>query len=593
MRVSDYIIERIKKEGCAKVFLVTGRGALFLTDAVAKADDIEGVAMHHEQAAAFAAVAYADCTENLGACLVSTGCASTNAVTGVLSAWQDGISCVFISGQNILKETTRYTGAPIRTFGQQEADIVEIVKPITKYAVMLEDPNDIVFHLEKAICLARTGRKGPVWLDIPLDLQSAQIEPDELATFCPSAQPESASLPGKVRHLIQCLNEAKRPAILIGSGIRASRAQGALRRFIDETRIPVSYASSAPDVYGTCNEMSMGSIGIMGCSRSGSFSVQNSDVLLVLGNRLSPMTTGSDYSKFARHAKVFVVDIDKLEHSKETIRIDSLIEADVGDVLGMLINTDVKPAPRAWVEKCLRWKAELPKYPASIGAEAKVDLHYLSEIMSDVLPEYSVVVTDSGLIELILPNTLSFRQGMRVIHPASQGAMGFALPAAVGAYYASGQRVCAVIGDGSIMMNLQELETIRYNKLPITVIVISNNVYSIIRRRQKDLFRRRTIGTDPANGVSVPNFGKIADAFGFDHMRITSNRGLELGLKAALACDGPIIVEISGLEEQGYISIDHCRTVAGTYVLRPIEDQSPFLERNQFCKEMLIEPIDQ
>ena len=513
IRIADYIINQLFENGVKNIFMVTGRGALFLTDAVAAHKGFKCVSVHHEQAAAYAAVAYADYVGKLGACLVSTGCAGTNALTGALNAWQDGIPCVFISGQNKLDETSHFTGIPLRTFGQQEADIIPIVDSITKYAVMITNPNEIVYEMEKALHLAQTGRKGPVWIDVPLDIQNKRIDPDELEHYTPNTEQDFEPSDEDMEYVINALCNAKRPAILIGSGVRLASAVKEFEQFIEKTSIPVTFTNTAPDTYGSDNLLSIGSVGMMGCSRAGNFTVQNSDLLLVLGSRLSTMTTGEEGNKFAREAKVIVVDIDRVEHSKEGIAIDRLIIADVKIFLNVLMGNNIKKVSNEWRNKCLHWKKVFPKCENQYKVDKEVDLYHLAESFSEALPNNSIFLSDSGLVELILPTNINFKSDQRCIHPASQGSMGFALPGLVGAYYASGHPIVAVIGDGSIMMNLQELETIRYNNIPAKIFIINNNVYAVIRKRQVDLFRSRTIGVDPSDGISCPNFKKVADAF--------------------------------------------------------------------------------
>jgi acetolactate synthase I/II/III large subunit len=594
MRLADYVMARLHQHGVRQIFMVTGRGALFLTDAVAKHPEIEGVSVHHEQSAAFAAVAYADRTEQLGACLVSTGCASTNAITGVLSAWQDGIPMVVISGQNTLKETTRFTGLPIRTYGQQEADVVTLVGPITKYATMVTRAEDIVQVMDTALKLATEGRKGPVWIDIPLDLQSALVDvPEPLPPHTPEP-PQAADVSEGVALIARLLREAKRPVLLLGRGVRSADACDELRAFVDKTRVPVTFAASAVDVYGAAEPLSVGSVGAMGCSRAGNFAVQNADLVLVLGSRLSSLTTGTEFCKFARAAKVVVVDLDPVEHKKESVRIDHLVVGHLKPVLAGLVERAEQRTDPAWIDKCAHWKALFGRVEPAFASNDRVDLYQLAAGLSELLPDPCTLVTDSGLIEVILPTNMRFRAGQRCVHPVSQGAMGFALPAAIGAYYARREPVLAVIGDGSIMMNLQELETIRYRKLPIKVIVINNDVYSIIRRRQAELFRKRTIGTDPQNGVSAPEFARVADCFGFQYSRIEGVSGLAGGLKQLFAAEGPALCEIMGRTDQSYIELSQARSaVDRRMVRRPLEDQAPFLDRATFTAEMVIEPIDQ
>lgn len=595
MRVADYIMQRLAGAGVNKVFQVTGRGALFLSDALAKSESLQAVSLHHEQSCAFAAIAYAEQTGGIGACLVSTGCASTNAMTGVLSAWQDGVPCIVVSGQNILKETTRHTKIPLRTYGQQEADIVALVAPITKFARMITRPEEIVEAMDLALNAALTGRKGPVWIDVPLDLQSSQIDPAVIPSLDLSRESTIArATEAEIDQVIQSLEAARRPVVLIGRGVRSAGAEDKLREFIEGWQLPLTYAASAPDSYGSAAPLSIGSVGAMGCSRAGNFAIQNADFVLVLGSRLTPLTTGPDFCKFARDAKVKVVDIDPVEHSKESIAIDQFIESDLAYFLEQINLRKARPSDPRWLERCGHWKQLFGELDPDFQSKDLVDLYQLADRLSVLLPTPSTLVTDSGLVEVILPSNMRFSEGMNCIHPASQGAMGFALPAAIGAQHAKQHMVVAVIGDGSIMMNLQELESIRYQQLPLKIIVINNNVYSIIRRRQRDLFRTRTIGTDPQNGVSCPEFSKVAECFGLHYIRINSVSELDSGLSAMLATEGAVLCEVMGRADQGYIEVGHARSaVDKRFLRRPLEDQQPFLPRDLFLREMVIEPIDQ
>jgi acetolactate synthase-1/2/3 large subunit len=593
MRVADYIVNTIYNRGTDTIFSVSGRGALFLTDAVAKHKEIKNVAVHHEQAAAFAAVAYAQYSGKVGACLVSTGCASTNALTGVLSAWQDNIPCIFISGQNVLNETSNYTGLKIRTYGQQEADIIPIVSTITKYSAMLHKGSDIIAEIEKAYYYAMEGRPGPVWLDIPLDLQSANVEiPSEremgqLVYTSPQIDRD------EILTVVSKLKSSKRPVVLIGSGVRTANAVGDLKEFIEKSRIPLVYSNSAPDTYGSKNELSIGSIGSMGASRCGNFTIQNADLVLVLGNRLSAYSTGVDYCDFARDAQTIVVDIDPIEHKKKSIRIDQFVRADLKNFLKLLNESPFHANTTEWVSTCLHWKKTFSEIEPQFTNSEKIDLYEFTKALSNTLPDRCSIVTDSGFIEVILPTNFSFGNGQRSIHPISQGAMGFALPGSIGSHYASKEPVFVIVGDGSIMMNLQELQTISHNKIPVKIIVINNNVYGIIRRRQVELFRGRTIGTDPDNGVSCPDFEKVTTAFGFKYQLINCKEGLEDALTQLVSTAGPVICEVMCREDQSYIEVGTVRDLNRKMVRRPLEDQMPFLDREKFLAEMIIEPIKQ
>jgi acetolactate synthase I/II/III large subunit len=592
IRVADYIIERLYVEGAKHIFMVTGRGILFLSDAVARHNGIRGICVHHEQAGAFAATAYAQCTENIGACLVSSGCAGTNAITGLLNAWQDAIPCVFVSGQNKLKETSRYSGIPLRTYGQQEADIIGIVEPLTKHATMITDPKHIVFEMDKALYLAKTGRKGPVWIDVPLDIQNMRINPEELEHFVPAD--DSIFMPSTedIEYVIKAFQSAERPVLMLGSGVRSAGAIPELEKLVDKYSIPVTYASSATDAYGTSNQLSVGTVGSLGGTRAGNFAVQNSDLLLVLGCRLSPLTTGPDYDNFARASKVIVVDIDKVEHSKNTVRIDRLIISDVKQFLDILTKINIRKASTEWQNTCFHWKQVFPKCEDIYKLTDKVDLYYLAECLSETLSHDVVLISDSGLEELIIPSTVSFRKGQRCIHPVSQGSMGYALPGAVGAYFASGRPTVAVIGDGSIMMNLQELQTIRYHNLPIKIIVVNNNVYSVIRNRQADLFRTRTIGTDPSNGVGCPSFQKVSESFEIPYVRIDNSADLKSILTSVINTDGPVLCEVMAVEDQDYLRSSYAHNSKKRIVQRPLEDQAPFMARELLLSEMIIETLD-
>mgnify|MGYP001346353708 CR=1 FL=1 len=598
MRVCDYIISRLEMENVQNIFQVTGRGALFLNDAVAKSSSVEAVAMHHEQACAYAAIASAEQTNNIGVCLVSTGCAATNTITGVLCAWQDGIPLVVISGQNFLRETTRHTGVGVRTYGQQEADIIELVKPITKYAQMLEKASDITKIMEEAILIAKSGRKGPVFIDIPLDLQSAliDVEEDLLVLKDDSSKEYNDNILCKHIDKVKiALNKAKRPVILIGKGIANSNTSSQLREFSERHCIPVTFAASAPDTYGLKNKNSIGSVGAMGCSRAGNLAVQNSDLVLVLGSRLTALTTGPEFCKFAREAKKIVVDIDPNEHSKDGIEIDLFIEADLNSWMKNALDLDIESNYQSWLQKCLHWKKIFSGVEESFKSDGVIDLYDLADTLGKITPNNSTILTDSGLNEVIIPSNMPFSDEVNCIHSASQGAMGFALPASIGAQVSAPDRlVIPIIGDGSIMMNLQELETIRGNNLPIKLLVINNNVYSIIRRRQKDLFRTRTIGTDPSNGVTVPDFSEIADCFGFQYVKIENIDELEQKLSKVFKDTSSVLCEIYSRDDQSYIELGHAKSSENKrFVRRPLEDQAPFIDRELLKEEMIIDLIDQ
>ncbi|EGA70927.1 thiamine pyrophosphate protein TPP binding domain-containing protein [Vibrio sinaloensis DSM 21326] len=593
MRVADYIFEKLSSIGVKTPFVVTGRGALFLNDAIAKRTDMDPCFVHHEQSASFAAIAVSETTDTIGCAVVSTGCASTNTITGVLSGWQDGLPAIFVSGQNTLAETTRYTGKKLRTYGQQEADIVELVKPITKYAVMITDPQTIRYELEKALHLANEGRKGPVWIDVPLDIQNMRVDPDQMVGFSPMHKSQR-DLSVEIEQVAKDISAARRPVVLIGSGIKHSKTEEALADFVEKYQIPLVYTASGADAYGSKNDLSIGSFGSMGCSRAGAFAVQNSDYLLVLGSRLTSMTTGVDYCKFARNSKVVVVDIDPEEHNKDGVKIDQLVHADLKRFWESIASFDINTTDKEWVDKCVHWKQIFKStHKISSSDNSAVDLYDLADSLSVSMASNAVFVCDSGFADVILPTNIDFSNSQTCVHPVSQGAMGFALPAALGIEKCSGRPTIVVVGDGSIMMNLQELQSISDQKANIKIFVVNNNAYAIIRRRQKELFRRRTIGTDDTNGVNCPDFSKIADCFNFTYCRIDNSDNLTDKVSRVLEQSGPVLCEVMGLEDQQYVEVAYAKTASKKYVRRPLEDQWPFLDRETFLEEMIIETIDQ
>lgn len=599
-RVADVIMSELAEFGCKTVFQVTGRGSLYLSDALAKEGRLQSVSMHHEQSCGYAAVADALVSDRPGVCLVSTGCGATNTVSAVLTAWQDEVPVLFLSGQHYLRQTTRYTTSRIRTFGQQETDIVSIVKPITKLAHMLTDAREAKGLLAAAVRTATSGRPGPVWIDIPLDLQSASfVESSSSADANQFANSAAAKneLQKSLAQLLDWLNQSTRPIFLIGRGMQTSRARAALARLVSRSGLPVVYSSSAVDVLGSGQyPESIGSVGAMGCSRAGAFALQNADLVVALGTRLLPHTIGPDFTQFARAARVVVIDVDDSYISRDGVSVTRFIPSTpeaVVETLAALPDTalpDLRTS--SWRAKCLAWKALSFSSSNSKASQEGIDLHELASSLSRVLPSPAVLVTDSGFPEVILPTNIAFRDGVKAVHPVSQGAMGFALPAAIGAFFSTHAPIVVVTGDGSIMMNLQELETIRYHGIPIKLIVIANGMYGIIRRRQAELFRKRQIGTDKTNGVGEPNFATIAAAFDLKFSTVDEAGSLDEQLQDILSDPYPHLVLVPGNPDQEYVEMRLAREEGSRRMrLRPLEDQYPFLSRDEFRSNMVIDSI--
>lgn len=591
LRVADYIMAKIEQEKVGHVFYVPGGQCVYLTDALRRNDNLKGIAVHHEQSAAMAALSYSLYSGNLGACLVTTGCAGTNTMTGLLHAWQDSIPCVFVSGQQNVDQTIISSGLPLRQVGVQEANIVELVTPITKYAHMLDRVEDVCYHVEKAIYMAKEGRQGPVWLDVPLNIQNAMIDEEQLKHFVPEPATLQESSSEDLAYVKSCLQEAKRPVVLAGQGIRSAKAGALLNELALKYRIPIVFTRFSVDLMDWRNEMNFGVVGAAGANREANFIIQNSDLVLSIGCRLSIDTTGPQRGDFAREAKILVVDIDAIEHAKQGVKIDRFILSDAGMFMKQLLETELEHTQEDWIEKCKHWKA-LFKQDYQGEEDKLINLKYFIRKLSDKFPENTVVVSDAGTTGCATPANCYFKASDRSIHPFAQGEMGFALPGAVGvACLCEGMSV-VITGDGSFMMNLQELQTVVRNQFNIKIVIINNNGYSGVRHGQKAHFRGKTIGTDPSNGLDFPDYGKIAAAFGLPYVKIDNVADIDKGIDEVLNVEGPCMCEVFCDPDQ--FDLHNALVMYGKrkFGFRPIEDQSPFLDRNVFFEEMIVEPME-
>ena len=588
-RVCDLIATCIADTGISNVFMVSGGGLLYLTDGLYKCDRLTAICCHHEQAAAMAAVGYAKYS-GFGCAYVTTGCGGTNALTGVLNAWQDNTPCIFISGQCKRKETIRYRKLNIRQLGVQEADIVTIVQSITKYAVMLDNEQDVLYEIEKAIYLAKEGRPGPVWVDIPMDIQSAWVETDDLRHYIP---PHKESHYVDLSQLESDLVASKRPVILAGGGIRSSNTTRQLKAFAERYNIPVVCSRMGTDVLETTHPLNIGRIGNKGV-RSANFTVQNADFLLVLGSRLSVSSTGQEYEFFARGAKVAVVDIDEEEHKKGTVHIEQFYCMDLRQFFEEVQNFRVCDFSN-WAAVCLEWKNRYPVCLPEYYTSEQVNLYVFIEELSKQLKDDSVVVTDAGSTTTVPPQGIKTTTSkQRYIASGGQGEMGFALPAAVGVSLARNcEEVLAIVGDGSLQMNIQELQTVKYYNIPIKLFVWNNNGYLSIRASQGRMFDGRLIGTDQRNGVSFPNLEKISDAYGLKYYRITNTKMLVDGISEVLKYNGPVVCEVMCIPDQPIQpSVSSKQLADGTLVSSPIEDMAPFLPREELKQNMFIPLVE-
>lgn len=591
-RVCDFIANFMYETGIKDVFTVSGGGLLFLTDGLKCNEKINVICCHHEQAVAMSAVGYAK-LNSIGCAYVTTGCGGTNAITGLLNAWQDSTPCIFISGQCKRKETVFNSKLNLRQIGVQEADIIPIVSNLTKYAVMVNDPLEIKYHLEKALYMAKEGRPGPVWLDIPMDVQSAIIETDELKGFETN---EGGFIKVSNKDLEEVQKEfrnAKRPVILAGHGIRLASAIKEFENFISKHNIPFVFSRLGLDVMPTENHLCIGAIGNKG-SRAGNFCIQNADFILVLGSRLSVSTTGQEYSLFAREAKVFVVDIDEIEHSKNTVKIDKFIHSDVKDFFNKFdLDKDINF--KEWADKCFEWKSKFTMCPKEYyDSKDGINLYVFVEELSKQLKEDSVVVTDAGSAVYVVAQGIKTKyKTQRYVTSGGQAEMGFSLPAAIGCAVAKKGETIAITGDGSLQMNIQELQTLVYNKLPVKLFIWNNDGYLSIRASQNNLFDKRTIGTDNTNGVSFPNLEKISYAYGIKYLKIDNVDNLPDKIKEALSYNEPVICEVMCIRDQPVVTVKSIKLPDGRMASKPLEDMYPFMDRKEFYSNMIVKPINE
>ncbi|MEK7618162.1 MAG: thiamine pyrophosphate-binding protein [Patescibacteria group bacterium] len=595
MRVADYIAQFIEQLGVKHVFMVTGGGMMFLSDGVAANKNLSPVFTHHEQAASMAAFAYSKYTQNWGAAFFTTGCGSTNAITGLLDAWLDNIPVLYISGQVKKRETTHNSGLPLRQFGVQEADIIPVVSSLTKFTVMVNEPETIRYFLEKAVYLATLGRPGPVWLDVPLDVQGANIDESSLIGFDPkeiALDFKVEATAAEIEKITGLLKAAKRPVILAGHGIRIGRAIPEFREFIEKYQIPVVGTYLAIDYLPYDHPLFIGKSGLKG-DRAGNFALQNSDLILNLGSRLNITVTGYEYKLFAREAKIVVVDIDPKEHQKNTVKIDLFVNADV-KIFFSAMNESFTAGGKEWLEKCLSWKQRYPVcLPEYAQTKNGINLYYFVDRLSKFLKDDSVVVADAGSAMYAPAQGLKLQKQQRFLISGGDAEMGFTIPASVGVSMAGNKReVIAITGDGSFQFNIQELQTIVYHKLPIKLFVWNNDGYLSIRFTQRRFFAGREHGTDKTNGISFPDLEKIAYAYGIHYIKIPDNEHLDDAISRVLDYRGPVICEVICIPDQEIIpTVSSKKREDGTMVSKPLEDMYPFLDREEFKEQMVIEPL--
>ena len=602
-KLSDYVIRFIADQGVTHVFLVTGGGAMHLDESLARETSIEPICNSHEQASAICAEIYGKTTNNLGAAILTTGPGGTNAITGVAGAWLDSTPCLYVSGQ--VKRPDRMfdaSGAPLgmRQLGVQEVDIVSIVKPITKYAVTVLDPQSIRYHMEKAAYIARTGRPGPVWIDIPLDVQAIQVDPAALPGFDPSElgpRPWADAIGGTADAVIEALNRSKRPLIFAGNGIRLSKAERAFGDLIRALKVPVVATWCAADLISSEDPLYVGRPGSV-ASRGANFALQNCDFLLAIGARLDFAITGFAPEKLARAAHKFVVDIDAAELQKLAPHVQSPIQCDARAFIDALLarRGAVQKVDRGdWDRRCAGWKTRYPIVTAEHrDPSTKVSVYHLAEVIgAEVTPDDVMTTCNSGSAIEIFLLAYPARTGQRLIHTAGLGAMGYGIPAAIAACLASDRRrtIC-VDADGGFQFNIQELETVSRLKLPIKFFVMNNDGYASIRASQVNYFGLASLGCDAATGLTVPDISKVAAAYGLAHAVIEDQKDLRGAVRRVLDTPGPIVCDVRVIpDEIRAPRMTSVQRADGTFVSKPLEDLFPFLPREEFLANMIVEPL--
>lgn len=597
IQLSDYVMEFLAKKNVRHIFMVSGGGGMFLIDSLGRRKDVDYICNHHEQASVMSAEGYQRASNELGVALVTTGPAATNAITGVLCAWNDSIPLLIISGQANSKFLIGDTG--LRQRGTHEVDIVRIVKSVTKYAVTITDANTIKYHLEKALFLAHNGRPGPVWLDIPLDIQSTLINENPLKSFFPSKENFTIAPiidVEKLSEIARLLKKSKRPIVIAGNGIWLAKAKKEFLNLIEKYKIPVVTTKNGLDLMHHDCKFLAGRIGTYG-QRAGNFAVQNSDLVLSIGARLPFTTVGYQTELFAREAKKIIVDINPFQLKHSTISADIKLLADSKEFIVQLdsVLNGAKIDAEWWSEKCAYWRN---KYPAVLPEwekqEKYVNPYYFYKVLSKVLSENDIVVTDQGAAFYAATVAFEIKKGQRLFTNGGFSPMGYGLPAAIGACFGNNKnRVISVNGDGGLELNIQELQTIVHYKLPIKLFVFNNEGYLSIKHTQTSYFQGHFVGCDASSGLSLPDFRKIAAAYGIPSVSIKNHKNLAEQLKDAIEKDGPVVIEIIMDPMQPFIPrVTSEKKEDGRLITKPLEDMYPFLDREEFLENMIIKPLE-
>lgn len=603
MKLSDYIFQYLKQQGIDNIFMLCGGGCMHLVDSIGRSE-IRYISCLHEQAATIAAIGYSQYRNQMGVALVTTGPGGTNTLTGVAGAWADSMPLLIISGQVKTADLSGETG--VRMLGFQEVDVVNMARPITKYAVTVTEPSEIRYHLEKAVYMANTGRKGPVWLDIPLDVQAAQIDPEMLEGFLPEKEADEEgehkgqeSLSDQIWQAWEMLQEAKRPVILAGYGIKFANAYQEFLQLIETLNIPVLTTWKGIDFLDEEDPLYFGRPGSTG-QRAANYMIQNCDVLLSLGARMDYGQIGYEHQFFAREAKKIVVECDPAEFKKFRFPIDLPVLGDAGAFIkGLLKIKPTKIPCEEWKVRGREWNCKYPVVTEEFfkqEAGERMSTYAFVEALSRMTAENEVYAPCcSGVGVEILLQAMHIKKGTEVVvNCPGLGSMGFGVPNALGVALASGKNTVCVTGEGGFQMNIQELETIRRLKLPVKFFVLNNGGYGSITNMQRNYFNGFYVGSNEESGMTTPKLDKIADAYGYGYTCIEQVGDLAVSIRRVLDEPGPVICEVFVKEdEKSQPKAASALGKDGKMRSKPLEDLWPFLPREEFIKDMIIPIVEE
>lgn len=592
MKLSDCVARFLADQGIRHVFAISGGASLHLIHSIAEMPGVDFVCPQHEQAGAMAADAYARVTGGLGCAVATSGPGATNLLTGIASAYYDSVPVLFLTGQVATFRAKGDTG--VRQMGFQETDIVDMCRSITKHAVLVKDPKMTLYELQKAVHIAKSGRPGPVLVDIPDDLQRGEIDPATLRTFVAEQAAEAGRLTG--RDLEQAVDDcrkyiraAKRPVVVLGWGVRLAHAEAQVRAVVERLGFPVVMTWAALDLLPYEHPLAVGGFGTHGV-RYANFAVQNADLVIAIGSRLDTKATGSPPSTFARGARVVMVDIDRCEIDKFKVTgrtIDAGIPADAAEFLRVLddrLEASDVPVIDEWRGRIAAWKQRYPACLPEYFAEKPINPYVMVKALSHVLREGELIVSETGCALAWMMQAFEFKEGQRFFHAFNNTPMGYGLPAAVGAAFARpGQRIVLVAGDGSLQMNIQELITIIRHQLPIKIMLVNNHGHSMVQQTQEMWLGAKYYATSIEGGLAFPDFEAVSRAYGFRTERLEWNADAEATIRTAIDSDGPCLLNVE-------IDARH-RVIPQVQYGRPNEDASPFLDRAEFLSNMLVEPL--